>query len=352
MHKWGVISADSHILIKDDALVSHLEKQWRDPVKEIFDARVKAMRENGSRLYEKPKWAAAGRAGEWDPRERLKDMDTDMVDAEVLYSTPDGGGRYYQLPREGCVKAIQAFNDAALDFTSADRKRLLAVHLVPITDPETAVTEVKRLTAAGVKAIMIPAQPLDLGLKPYWDRSWDPLWATMEETGLPVSQHLSGNSAVQRLMQHDPTPNYGIFRALAQIVLTEQVASWCMSGVLHRFPRLKLVMVEAGLGWIPYMLERMDYTVNKLQWTHDVLPEKPSYYWHQSMAATFEEDEFGVKNRHDIGIDSLMWASDYPHPDSTWPDSHASIKKQFAGVPADEVKKMTYENVARFYHLN
>ena len=127
-------------------------------------------------------------------------------------------------------------------------------------------------------------------------------------------------------MQADPTPFKGIFQSLPPIFMSEIVASWIISGMLERFPGLKIVLVEAGLGWIPYYLERLDTMETSHGWNTfegKVINEKPSFYWHRQMSATFESDIVGVRNRYDIGIENLMWATDYPHPDSTWPQQPA-----------------------------
>ena len=126
-----------------------------------------------------------------------------------------------------------------------------------------------------------------------------------------------------------------------------------MPGVFARHPRLKVVLVEAGLGWIPYYVGRLDKMVERHGWDQlgMNLPELPSHYWHQNMYASFEEDEFGIKNRHDLGVENLLWATDYPHPDSTWPHSQEVIQQHFDDVPADEMRLIVGGNAARIYNL-
>jgi predicted TIM-barrel fold metal-dependent hydrolase len=114
------------------------------------------------------------------------------------------------------------------------------------------------------------------------------------------------------------------------------------------------VLVEAGIGWIPYYLERLDTMVTNHGWDTfpgKVIKEKPSFYWRRNMAATFEQDLIGVRNRYEIGIENLMWATDYPHPDSTWPRSQEVLKEHFDGVPADEVELIAAGNATRIYRL-
>jgi predicted TIM-barrel fold metal-dependent hydrolase len=156
-----------------------------------------------------------------------------------------------------------------------------------------------------------------------------------------------------QIMADDPTPAKGLFQSLPPIFMAEALGGWIVTGTLERFPKLRVVMVETGLGWIPYYLQRLDRMKERHGWdTFDgMIKEKPSFYWYRNMAATFEEDEFGIRNRHEIGVENLMWATDYPHPDSTWPESQAVIKKHFEGVPAEETRLMVGGNAARFYNL-
>lgn len=351
MARERIISADSHMTVRDEALFRHLPKTHQDQVRQLQQALQQGPMGKKDGLYAKATWAAWGRAGEWDPVERLKDMDIDKVDAEVIYSLPNAGTHFYPLKDGARVAAFEAFNNAALDFAAADPERLLPVYLLPIADVKEGVAEVLRLAGAGARAFMIPTFPADVGIKPYFDASWDPLWAAVQETSIPISQHLGGHSHTEKVRAYDQTRNKGIYRALSPIWMAENLAAWAMSGVLERFPGLRLIFVEAGLGWLPFFLERMDRTTRQIGWGPDVLPHKPSHYWRQNMAATFEEDEFGIKHRHIIGIGNLMWATDYPHPDSTWPRSQEVIRDHFEGVPVHEKRQIICGNAARLYRL-
>jgi predicted TIM-barrel fold metal-dependent hydrolase len=136
--------------------------------------------------------------------------------------------------------------------------------------------------------------------------------------------------------------------------MSECVVDWTVSGVLDRWPGLRIVLVEAGIGWIPYFLERLDTMAENHGWKtfpDHAIAEKPSFYWHRNMAATFEQDLTGIRLLDLIGVDNLMWATDYPHPDSTWPRSHEVLEEHFAGVPVDDVEKIAWANAARIYHL-
>ncbi len=364
MPKERIISVDSHANIPQELVLKHLPEKFQDDYKQTLQAaRQRAIQAKPQKQEKQPPsmpkmgkgapWEAAGRPGEYDPIERLKDMDIDQVDAEVLYTNISGGANFYGLPLESCVAAIQAFNTAALEWASVDPKRLLTVYTLPLNSIDAAVAEVERIAAEGGRAIQVPLNPTELGLEPYWDASYDRLWGVISEVGIPVSAHVGSNSHLNALMALDPTPAKGLFQSLPPIFMAETLGTWIVTGILERFPKLRIVLVEAGLGWIPYYLERMDRMQERHGWNtfEGMIKEKPSFYWKRQMAATFEEDEFGVQNRDRIGIENLMWATDYPHPDSTWPESQKVIETHFKDVPIEETRLMIGGNAARLYNL-
>ncbi len=365
MTKERIISVDSHANIPEAQVLEHLPKRFREPYVEAKQTAMqrlmagkpqkqsKQQTPNMPTMGEGAPWEAAGRKGEYDPVERLKDMDTDEVDAEVLYLDSTGGAGMYGLEGDMCLAAFQAFNAAASDWASLDPKRLLPVYLLPLHDIDAAVREVTRIAKDGGRAVQLPLYPTEIGLEPYWDTRYDPLWSVIGEVGLPISQHVGTHSYLSNLMHQDPTSAKGLFQSLPPIFMSEVLGSWVVTGILERFPKLRIVLVEAGLGWIPYYLERLDRMQERHGWNTfpGMIKQKPSFYWYRQMSATFEEDEFGIKNRADIGVENLMWATDYPHPDSTWPDSQKVIRQHFADVPIEEMRLMVGGNAARIYNL-
>jgi predicted TIM-barrel fold metal-dependent hydrolase len=358
-----ILSADSHVAIRDDAVLRHLPQKYHDAYGQARMAYIQRLMarakpkpgEEGGGLpigsQERP-WEAAGRPGEHDPVERLKDMDTDGVEAEVLYSDVEAGVSFNSMEDGGRVAAFRAFNDAALEFASHDPKRLLTVYLIPIVDVAEAVGEVERLARESARAFMLPLYPTDLELAPYFDPKYDPLWGAIQDTGIPISQHVGANEALWQILRYDTTPAKGIFQSLPPMYMSEVLANWIVGGVFERFPKLRVVLVEAGLGWIPFFLERLDTMKTRHGWdTYGMLKELPSFYFKRNMMATFEEDTYGVSQRHHLGVENLMWATDYPHPDSTWPNSQKVLETHFSDVPGDEARLMIGGNAARLYQL-
>jgi predicted TIM-barrel fold metal-dependent hydrolase len=227
------------------------------------------------------------------------------------------------------------------------------VYILPLHDVECALKEVQRIANEGARAVQLPLYPSDVELAPYWDEVYDPLWSAIEDLGIPISQHTGANEYLFEVMDRDPTPAKGIFQSLPSMYMAEAMASWLLPGIFVRHPRLQVGFVEAGLGWLPYFLARLDRMADRHGWEQlgMNLPEAPSHYWRQNMFATFEEDEFGVQNRDEIGVENLLWATDYPHPDSTWPESQQVIHTHFDDVPVDEMRLMVGGNAARIYKL-
>jgi predicted TIM-barrel fold metal-dependent hydrolase len=362
--RYRIISADSHVTIPREKILEHLPKRLHEPLAQAeaaYLARQLAAKPQKVKQKEAlampnfgkgAPWPAAGRAGESDAVERLKDMDIDGVEAEILY-VGAGGAAYYDLGPDH-VEAFRAANSAAIEWASLDPKRLMPVYILPIADIGVAVKEVERVVAEHAKAVQLPLIPREQGAPPYWDESYDPLWEALSDAGIPISQHVGSNSYLNQILDEDPTPYKGIIQSLPPIFMSECVADWTVSGVLERWPDLKVVLVEAGIGWIPYYLERLDTMVDNHGWNTfegTLISEKPSFYWKRNMAATFEQDIVGVRNRYDVGIENLMWATDYPHPDSTWPKSQEVLQSHFKDLPPDEIEMIASGNVTRLYNL-
>ena len=366
-----IISADSHFEIPVERILEHLPAKYHETYTALRASSLqRAMVGDATspKLRNKPEWVrptpevpritgmpypAAGRPGGSDPHARLEDMDIDQVDAEVLYLNFGDVDLCYDLDDEGCTAGFKAFTSAALDMASTDPKRLLPVYPLLLHDIDVTIKEVERIAHQDGRAVMVPSYPTDFSLAPYWDEVYDPLWSTLEELEIPVSQHVNIRKSSREIGLWDPTPVRAISSSIPPIFMAELLAGWLVTGVFDRHPRLKVVMVEAGIGWIPYFLQRLDKMRDRHGWEARgfVLPKLPSDYWHSNMAATFEEDVVGMKLLEELGEDNVMWATDYPHPDCTWPVSQDVLAEHFRDFPADTTTKIVGGNAARLYHL-
>jgi len=291
------------------------------------------------------------RPGSYDPQARLEDMDADGVDAEVLYF----GGPVTQYPKDAELRTFiaQAYNDWMVELSAAAPNRLIGLGHVPLVDVEEAIAELTRIAKLGLKGFHVDPFPDERGGKPLWDPAYEPFWSLVEETSLPMSFHINipRSQNLAALVSPDPGVKES-FIALMPIALDEVVTTLTFTGILARHPKLHFVLVEGGIGWIPYLLERMDQTFEKHRfWAKSVLTEKPSTYWYRQGHATFIRDLVGVRERHHAGLRSIMWSTDYPHSDSTWPRSREALAEHCRDVPPDEQMLIAGGNAARLYRL-
>ena len=292
------------------------------------------------------------RPGAYDPVARLADMDLDGVDAEVLYF----GGPIVALPPDPELRMyiVRRYNDWMAELSKFAPQRLIGLAHVPLYDLNEGLGELERVAKLGLRGFHMNPFPEDHGAKPLYDASYEPLWSLIEETGLPVSFHISGARGMNVSRLLDPTPGVKeLFIACSNIAMTELMATLTFTGILERHPKLNFILVECGIGWIPYFLERMDQTFRKHRfWTKSVITEKPSFYWYRQGHATFIQDLAGIAERHRAGLRNIMWSTDYPHSDSTWPKSREALAEHFKDVPDSERSLIAGGNCSALYGLN
>jgi predicted TIM-barrel fold metal-dependent hydrolase len=297
----------------------------------------------------------------WDPVERLKDQDIDGVLAEVLY--PSLGLALYRMPdHELQVACFQVYNDWIAKFCAHNPDRLLGAGLLSIWDIPGAVAEMHRCKELGLRTVMIPASPPDE--IPYPEEVYEPLWKAASELRLPISMHIGTNSgssgkARDTVFSDGMNPKMKAKISQPQNFATspqemqKTLASLVIGGVLDRHPQLRVVLVEGDAGWLPHLMYRLDHGYEKyraIQNTH--LSRQPSEIVRAQVWSTFQEDPIGPIASSLYGHGNYMWASDFPHTETTWPHSLDVIERDFANVDADTRRKVTVQNAADLYHIN
>src|SRR3954470_12367087 len=349
-----VISADSPARVRPAPVQERLSSK----VAVMYDDAVAAQRaeeleQKGGQEFSLDSFELEGAKdpGYWEPNARLAAMDRDGVEAEVLYSELSAFRQFHLVP-DGWRDVARAFNDALAEFTATDPTRLVVSYQLPIIDIDFAVAEVQRLAGLGARSVHLPNYPTELGFPDYYDQRYDPLWAVLSETGISVSQHLGNKASMWEIFRRDPTPQKGIFTSLQAMMLCENVAFWIMPGVLERFPGLNIVFVEPGIHWIVMYLRTLDRQFTGKHYKFPNLKELPSTYFKRQMFLTFVGgDQASLAMRHDVGVENIMWSTDFPHPATTWPNSRDSVDSVFEGVPADERELIVAGNAARVYGL-
>jgi uncharacterized protein len=295
--------------------------------------------------------AAFGRAGHSDPLARLADMDTDGVQASSSYCEVSAF-RYLYLVEGGVAEATRAFNTALAAFASADPARLVVSYQVPIHDVDVAVGEVRTAAAEGCKSLQLPVFPAELGLPDYWDRRYDPLWTAIQDADLPICCHIGLNTQLEGLALRDPTPQKGVFVPMVALTAAEALGMWVLTGVLERFRHLKVVFVEPGVGWVSWWLGLVDDMAARQGYEFPGLKRAPSEYFRQSIYLTFIDEPDVIRHaRERIGMEHIMWSSDYPHPVSSWPRSRQIAGEMFAGVDEHDRELVLSGNARRVWNI-
>jgi predicted TIM-barrel fold metal-dependent hydrolase len=300
-----------------------------------------------------------------DPHLRLKDQERDGVQAEVLYGVLGASSRMNDP--DAAVEVMRVYNEWLADFCSAKPGRFAGLASIPNNPIDAAITEVERVAKRGAcKGLDIANSP---DLKPLWDPYWNPLWEVINASGLPLHFHTVGGYVPDHIRKiamlgSDPTraslpdaPKVELPVARAafavnitafQLNMSNVLTSMIFSGVLEKFPRIRLVLGESGIGWIPYVVWRMDAEWED-QFKDLSLTMAPSEYWKRQCWATYQTDPIGIKLLDELGEDKIMWGSDFPHPDGVWPDSKEYVDRELAHLPAATRKKIVCDNAAALY---
>jgi len=215
---------------------------------------------------------------------------------------------------------------------------------------DEAAKELRRGARHGLKGALIWASPPED--RPYSAPDYDPFWAEAQELNLPISLHsITGMGAESRLAIKQPLDRYVRSTVLCHEVQRTLVVL-IFSGVLERFPNLKLVSAENEVGWLPFFLQKLDQAQEEYRYLYPApLKLTPSEYFRRQVFATFIADRVGVASREFIGMENIMWSSDYPHTVSTWPHSREVVARDFKGVPENEKRQIVRENAAQLYSL-
>jgi uncharacterized protein len=294
--------------------------------------------------------SAIGRAGIDDdgyragnPELRLQDMDRDGLSASVIYG-PLSLGFPIDDPalQEACYAA---WNDWAIEeFNATAPERLCVLAFLPGHSPEAAAAELERCAARGHRGAILGAFDVDLG-----ERAWDRLWSAAQHTRVPISFHIKGGTSSKLSYQIGKWQS-AAFASVLPLQLDEPLAIMMFSGALERHPGFTLVLAESGVGWLPYFLARMDMEWRSLRAKLDYATQAPpSELFRRQVVATFEEEPFATQLVPMVGAESCMWASDYPHTDSTFPQSQRAIEETLGSLSAGDLRKIVATNCAELY---
>ena len=290
----------------------------------------------------------------YDPAARLKIMDADMVDTHTLF--PDIAGianNNFQKegPEEFRLACIRAYNDWMIEHWVDHSPRYIAQCIAPMWDVKLAIAEMDRAVQRGHKALVWHGAPEVLGLPFFNDPQWFPLYARVEELGIPMCLHLGAVPVLPAWPGYAPQMARAVIAVRSISSQIQVMTNVLFSGILDRFPKLKLISVESGVGWIPYLLETADHTYDTFR-TYAGDLSRPSDAFRRNCYANFWFEQFGIQNRDAIGVDRILYETDFPHPTSTWPDSVACREASLKGVTPKERKMLLMDNAIKVYNLD
>jgi predicted TIM-barrel fold metal-dependent hydrolase len=372
MSTYMLISSDSHIIEPADLWEQRIDRKFRDRAPRLVHeayadqwyaggvrfGNIGINQQAGVRFETPEQLTVEGRMatvprGGVDPHAHVLDMDTDTVAGGVLY--PSQGLTVYRIPDGLLLSAIfRAYNDWLADFCQPYPHRLKGIAMLNVDDIKDAVGELDRAATRGLAGVMIPIRPLE---HRYDHPLYEPLWAAAQDLAMPLSLHVGTRRWQPGMDPNAPSLSRDVVETSnREYEVREAIAAMIFGGVFERYPQLKVGAVEFEVAWAPYFMSRMDdvYTaravgVSGRRFKHDALP---SDFFRQHIFLSFQEDALGIELRSHIGIENLLWASDYPHAESTFPRSREIVDRILQGVPETEQIQIAGANTAQLYHFS
>jgi len=363
----GLISSDSHIVEPPDLWTARIEQRFRERAPRVqresdgdwwyIDGKRSMsflgvqtgdrFEKDASELIIVAKFDQV-RPAAHDPHKFVAENLEDGVVGSVLY--PSEGLLAYGIPdSELCSAVMTAYNDFIAEFCAAEARHLKGIALVNVDDPRQAVRELERCRKLGLVGAMISVLPL--ADRPYDLPVYEPLWSAAVDLGMPLAMHVAtGRSAPsvdakqQGVTRVSPSAFY-----LQDHFVRKSLGEMIFSGVFERHPELRVGSVEHEVAWIPFFLSQMDYTYTdrpvRGDWHRFAEPERlPSHFFRENCFVSFQEDAHGIRMRDVVGVETLMWGSDYPHTESTFPRSREILDEILAGVSEPERERIVREN--------
>jgi len=368
-----LVSVDDHVVEPPDMFERHLPAKYRDVGPRIVrrDDGTEVWLYQGRELPNIGLNAVAGRPpdeygleptsfgemreGCYDVGRRVRDMDANGVLGSMCFpSFPQLCGQVFARTedKDAALAILRAYNDWHIDdWCGSHPGRFIPLALPPIWDPQAMADEVRRVAAKGCHAVSFSENPSKLRLPSFHTDHWDPFWTACADEGTIVCLHIGSSSELVVTAADAPID---VLITLQPINIVQAAADLLWSPVLRKFPSLRFALSEGGIGWIPYFFDRVDWIYQRHHyWTgQDFGDLLPSQLFRERIVVCFIDDPAGVENRHHVGLDRICWEADYPHSDSTWPQSPETLMKSLDGVPDDEIDAITHLNAMRHFRFD
>jgi len=364
-----LVSVDDHVVEPPDMFDGHLPDRYRDLAPRVVrtEAGHDVWAYEGQELPNIGLNAVAGkppaeygiepttfeemRPGCYDIDERVRDMDANGVLGSMCFpSFPQFCGQLFSRTEDKNVALamVRAYNDWHVDeWCRSHPGRFIPLAIPPIWDPELMAAEVRRMAGKGCHAVTFSENPEKLGWPSFHNEHWDPFWRAVSDTGTVVCLHIGSSSELTITSVEAPI---NVMISLQPMNIVQAAADVLWSRVLVEFPDVRIALSEGGIGWIPYFLERVDYVYeHHREWTGQDLPMAPSELFRERFITCFIDDAAGLRNRDAVGLGMMTWECDYPHSDSTWPESPERLARSLVGLSDDEIADITHRNAMRLF---
>jgi predicted TIM-barrel fold metal-dependent hydrolase len=380
MSAYSIIDVDTHVTEVADLWTSRVPASMRDRVPRVeANARGREFWWLGSErlapvgltatagsgdFKEPPLGYADMHRGAWDARARLGYMDSVGIWAMVLYPNVGGFGAQEFLKLrdpELMLTCVKVYNDWQTEWASADPRRLLPITSIPFWDVAESVREIRRCVALGHRGILFTGDPQSFGMPVLGDPHWNPLWEAAVEHDLPVSFHI-GSGNMEHGLLREKVKAYGRMAAFAEFSVDlflnngRQLCDLLMSGVLARYPDIRFVSVESGIGWIPFVLEALDYqfTGNRVSEDRPEFDRLPSAYFNRNVFACYWFEQTAPRRLLDaVGVENILFETDFPHPTSLYGDDvRERIANGLGECDASTRRKILWDNAAALYKVS
>jgi predicted TIM-barrel fold metal-dependent hydrolase len=366
-----LVSIDDHVIEPPDMFREHVPARWADQAPKVVQANggehwVFQDRPSGTMglnavvSWPKEQWGFNPatfdeiRPGAHDVHERIRDMNRNGILATMCFPTfPGFSGRHLNAAADKDLAAVmvQAYNDWHIDeWAAAYPGRIIPLGILPTFSPELMATEIRRIAAKGARGVSMPELPHVEDLPSYHDLTyWGPVFQALSDTGVVMCLHIGQGFAAINSAPDGPIDNL--------IILATQVSTIAAQDLLwgpafRTYPDLKVAWSEAGIGWIPFYLDRCDrHYVNQKWLNRDFGGKLPSEVFREHSLACYVSDPVALKVRHDIGIDIIAWECDFPHSDCIWPDAPEMVMREMDGAGASDadIDQITWQNACRFF---
>jgi len=372
MFDWPLISSDSHVVEPPELWTERMDRAFCDRAPRVISEpdgdwwMIDGTRGNSfqggaqaGKRFDRPEELrpaarfAEVRPGAYRPADFLRENEEDGVWGSIIY--PTAGLQLYRVPDLDLLSAcFRAYNDWLVDFCRTSPDRLKGVALINVEDVDEATRELGRVRRLGLAGGMITVAPPEA--QSYDHAMYDRFWAAAQDLEAPISLHIDTNRPAPFVVAESNRSSRAALLANADYWVRVALGHLILEGVFERRPGLRVVSAEHEIAWVPYFLDRLDYTytqrARRAHWHRYRTDALPSDFFRRNVFLSFQEDAAGIRDRGAIGVDRLLWGSDYPHTESTFPRSRAILERILDGVPPGERRRITASNAADLYQFD